>query len=145
MRQLAAAQRRGSDDERTVRDCIRYALELARIYEHARSSDRGACFAESLRIGIHQPQAVESKVAQGARNRPDIERVARAYKDNVKASGCGHSSQTMLNGIPTGQKAKGASVRPRVAQNRGAFVRTRPLPDRSRFVCQPDQYCRSRQ
>jgi hypothetical protein len=33
-------------------------------------------------IGIHQPESLKSKIAQGARGGPNIERIAGTYKDN---------------------------------------------------------------
>jgi hypothetical protein len=83
--QFPMANCRRSDHERAISHGFRDAVVHFRARQQPGSANGGTCLAKCRFIGPDEPQAREAKVAHGAGDRTDVERIARGYQDDVQA------------------------------------------------------------
>src|ERR1700722_2956238 len=74
--QFSVAPRRGADDQRAARDVFGEIFKPLRGFEDFGRADRGTRALESDIIGMHQTKTAKSKIADGARGRADVQRIA---------------------------------------------------------------------
>lgn len=83
--QFAIVDRRGADDERTVRNRIRDGPVLLRIFQQRRRTNRRPRFAKRNLVGVDYTQMQETKIAHRASGRTQVERISRGDQNNTQA------------------------------------------------------------
>jgi hypothetical protein len=75
----------GADNERAVADCIGNGGEFFGSLQYLIRADSGARTFESDLVGIHQPQAENSKIAHGAGGSADVQGIADIHQDYAQS------------------------------------------------------------
>ena len=93
---LAVGERAGAGDECSFGYRFGEGFRALRILKQFRSAHGRACLAPVRVVGSNHGETGKTEVGHGARDRTDVERIARRHEDNLDAVALGLGEQGMI-------------------------------------------------
>ena len=95
MLQITRANRRGSDHQRAVGNCLGQSFVFFGAFQYLCCAYGGTSPLKCYIVGIHHPQMLESEIAHRPSGCADVQGIARVHQDHAEAiefSGNGQAS-----------------------------------------------------